>query len=1070
MTKDMAINMGIEKIRRKGSSLMNTHPRWIALICHFSSFSQLSITFTLCLVVSCNTAHSQLTFKADIIDYRAGLFTDEIKDIEEEGNGNIYLATNVGLFQYDGQKYTFLHPERSSPGYYQQSGLNSVIYFPKYDKLILTTRNEIVSYEPNIERFDKIIVPPDIGNSTFTNLYVNKTSDSTAFVLEQPQQTMSFRLFKIVLTENSSRWDTIPLIAKGKDIKLKDFRRYYFAPNRKDPSKVFFLADDRIYQIDTETHEIQLMHTVNVSSYDFEGNNQIVHFEETDDGCLLLSIINEGIFIYNPTENKLEPLSTGFSTGETIFTVSRGNADQYWLGSNTGQLYKLDYSSAKRLNVKLGKLNLHGDIIKSIYETSDDKLFISSGNTMYKVDLTVNIFRQFDWMVRPEFEGNFLIKNGILHPTLPIYLFHTFQTNTLWRAHLHTGEMDSIFTIANNNKEDFIFNVYADNNVILYNGKETLLINEYGEVDETFIPPWNKKLSARQHQTAEYFHIDEASNIYIAAQNWLFIQREDGYEYFHAYQPFGKSIRCIKRYQDQLYLCTSDTLYIQNPENKEWLPIHWANPIPDVEYIHVFFEEEYLIIVTKNQGLFKGKIHDMRLETEPVCTHCLQKIGQRITAVSQSDAHHYWLSTNTGLVYYNALNDSYMDYSFNFNLSKHHNYRPFYCNQLGLCAISTVLTLDWASKEDLFPMPQKGQLTFTRIMVNDELINLDNQSPSQPLTLNYNQNNLSFEWSHYFALHPDYYQYDFMLEGLDDDWQTPAEGFNVNYQNLPPGKYHFHLRAHQKRFTNNVLTNTLLFEISPPFWKTWWFILMLVLTTALIIYLIVHQQIKSVKEQAEIKSKYERELNELKLNSLRMQMNPHFMFNSLNSIKNYILKNERETAAQYLSNFAFLIRSVLNFSEEKLIPLHAEVNVLKTYIELECLRFSRGFEYRINVDESIDKDSVMVQPLLLQPFVENAIWHGLMQKDGNRLLTIDIRLEDGNLIYQVTDNGIGRSRSGQLGSKSASRKSFGIQITKSRMESLSDQSFFEIIDLFDSNGNPSGTKVILKSPLIYEEV
>jgi LytS/YehU family sensor histidine kinase len=200
-------------------------------------------------------------------------------------------------------------------------------------------------------------------------------------------------------------------------------------------------------------------------------------------------------------------------------------------------------------------------------------------------------------------------------------------------------------------------------------------------------------------------------------------------------------------------------------------------------------------------------------------------------------------------------------------------------------------------------------------------------------------------------------------------------------------------------------------------------------------------------------------------------MNPHFIFNCLNAINRFILKNETETASDYLTKFSRLIRSVLQNSVNKSISLADEFSTLQLYIELEQVRFNHHFSSVILVDDHVDMDGWMIPPLLFQPFVENAIWHGLMhrEQEGGKL-TLHIEYEDEMLCCTITDNGVGRQHATILNSKGTmAKKSVGIEITANRLKMLNKQhesnSCLTITDLKDDDGNPSGTKVMIKIPV-----
>ncbi len=216
--------------------------------------------------------------------------------------------------------------------------------------------------------------------------------------------------------------------------------------------------------------------------------------------------------------------------------------------------------------------------------------------------------------------------------------------------------------------------------------------------------------------------------------------------------------------------------------------------------------------------------------------------------------------------------------------------------------------------------------------------------------------------------------------------------------------------------------------------------------------------------------KNEKQLLTLEQTMLRSQMNPHFLFNSLNSIKLYIINNEKKNAVYYLNKFSKLVRKILEASSLKEIPLAEELETIDLYMNIENIRFSNEINFTISVAENIDTHTIKIPSLILQPFLENAVWHGLSSKDGEKKITLNVnKSNDGFIHITITDNGIGRTEAEKIKkNKVLKRKSIGIDITKERLTNFSkdyQNSFnIEIIDLFDENKKPTGTQVVLHIP------
>jgi sensor histidine kinase YesM len=228
------------------------------------------------------------------------------------------------------------------------------------------------------------------------------------------------------------------------------------------------------------------------------------------------------------------------------------------------------------------------------------------------------------------------------------------------------------------------------------------------------------------------------------------------------------------------------------------------------------------------------------------------------------------------------------------------------------------------------------------------------------------------------------------------------------------------------------------------------------------------QQLESDKAQIE----YQRNLGNYYLMALRYQMNPHFIFNCLNSIKLYIIQNDTASASEYLTKFSKLIRLVMENSAKGKILLASELDMLRLYIDMEAMRFKEKLQYNIHLEKDVEPDYIELPPLLLQPYVENAIWHGLMPKEEGGRIDIEVAMNNDKSLLQIiiTDNGIGRAKSADLGNgKQTKHESYGMKVTSDRI-ALINQVYksgaeVKINDLSDANGNASGTKVMLQIPV-----
>jgi LytS/YehU family sensor histidine kinase len=234
--------------------------------------------------------------------------------------------------------------------------------------------------------------------------------------------------------------------------------------------------------------------------------------------------------------------------------------------------------------------------------------------------------------------------------------------------------------------------------------------------------------------------------------------------------------------------------------------------------------------------------------------------------------------------------------------------------------------------------------------------------------------------------------------------------------------------------------------------------------------LINEQQLVEREKQKVLQLSLEKEIDRVKITALRTQMKPHFLFNALNAIRALIIKDDTHQAYDYLTDFSRLIRYILESSEHNFVTLEEELKMLNIYVRIERMRVSDSFNYVVELDKDINLHEVSIPPLILQPFLENAIIHGLDKDKPNQLLSLKVYLEQESLVrFEIEDNGNGRNNQRievdtiDLGKK----KSMAVNLTQQRLKLLDSQrSNLKIIDLYSDNGEPNGTQVILHLPLI----
>ncbi len=360
----------------------------------------------------------------------------------------------------------------------------------------------------------------------------------------------------------------------------------------------------------------------------------------------------------------------------------------------------------------------------------------------------------------------------------------------------------------------------------------------------------------------------------------------------------------------------------------------------------------------------------------------------------------------------------------------------------------------------------KLNLTNVRLFYKDTL--LKNGAELDP-----NLNNISFHYTAICLTNPEKVKYIHKLEGpnsFEKTWSPESPENYTTYSNLPPGAYTFKVRSCNNAGIWNLDPLSFSFTIKQPYWQRWWFLLSLFIGIICIILLIFRIRLNQVKKDQQKEAEYLIAVSTNELKALRAQMNPHFMFNSLNSIQHYIIANKDDEAVFYLNKFARLMRMILNNSEKASISIREEIDSLKLYLELEQMRFQNKFTWEFVLDEEIDTEYEKIPTMLLQPYIENAILHGLTPKKEMGKLVIEIRYQGKYLVCSIIDNGVGRAFSQELkAGKNREHESMGMKITQDRLRLLNhiNQSnlSLKITDLKNHEGLPIGTKVDIFIPV-----
>lgn len=352
------------------------------------------------------------------------------------------------------------------------------------------------------------------------------------------------------------------------------------------------------------------------------------------------------------------------------------------------------------------------------------------------------------------------------------------------------------------------------------------------------------------------------------------------------------------------------------------------------------------------------------------------------------------------------------------------------------------------------------------VLVNDTVYNYKNRVLERSTFLI----EFNFSCTSFLSKYNVYYQY--KLEGpKESEWSALQKNTSVSFKMLPPGKYKFSVRAIDALNDRTPKISSYSFEIKPYFYETVWFIVSAIVLFIALTIIIGINRVQNFRKKAEEKERVRRQMAELEMKAIQAQMNPHFIFNSLNSIKYYLSINDQLNADVYIDHFSKLLRDFLETGSRNFIALHKEKQIMRSYLELEKQRMHPSFDYELNCEEALRNVSIPTH--LIQPFIENSIKHGINHSSKKCLLTLDFKKEGEAIVCTIEDNGIGREKAKEINKHRGDHTSKGVEIVLEKIRIVKEiynlQIRLTIVDKYDNQGESTGTLVQLVIPIKRNE-
>ncbi len=991
-----------------------------------------------------------------------GLSQNSVYSIAQTNEGLMWFGTQDGLNRFDGKTFT-----KTVPVLVDKNATKSITTFSKQitalcaddDWLWCGTTYELVAYN----RKKNMFILPNKVYENFINIHgtwitkVDKDNEGNIWILTRNQgllcynkkkgamQTIQWTIKKpldiisfsinnkgyvlavtakeIFICTNKSNFTIIP-VNKYTNLKDQEWIDASFVNNEA----WLVAANSQIWMLQNPTETTPLFTFFNSS---YKGNtflNAPRQIHQSDSNTVWIGSRTQGVIKVNLSnktfENAISLDNSNSLERSIVLSFCSGVYGITWIGLSGAGVSKYD---GARVQLGLWRVpaNIKGlvpdNMIMSIHASDENNIYVGTmtGGLFY-LNKQQNIWQNF---LPPN-----LLRNGASKNIYAIVQ----DANLLWLAtwggifsfNLITKGFQG-FTDANDKEtRDLTSLIKLQNTNYLLTGGYNGGLRLFDVKTKKFSPikDVNNILATHQFRVRYMLEIGNNGDVYMGSEAYSFLKynyRTGVFTFYPNIQSLAGDCRHFCFTNNQLWLATTDGLLQVNPANMQVIKTYTsANGLPNSYVYAVQADAQNNIWASTNEGIVN-------------------------------------INTTTGLCHKFIMEDGLNALEFNTASTAKTK-----AGTLWFGGINGINTAQQVSVSSITYSP-KPLITGIRVM---NIPYTDSVEPAyiNQITLPYTKNFISFEFQTPLFSQTENIQYQYMLSGVDTGWVSNGNEHFANYTQLKPGHYTFKVRSANAANEYGTEEATIQLIIVPPWYNTWWFIGLIIIASSLLIFYFLRQRIAAIKSKGATKQ----HIAETEMAALKAQMNPHFMFNCINSIDAFIQSNDKYNATLYLNKFAKLIRNILDSSKQNVVPLTKDIETLKLYLELESLRNEGKFTTNLQIPQTLLQQDFYVPPLIIQPFVENAILHGLKNKDDNSgQLIITLDKQENKLTYTIQDNGIGRSAAAAI--PQTKEASYGMQLSSDRVKLFNKEknASITIEDLY-SNEKAIGTKVIVQLNIV----
>lgn len=972
--------------------------------------------------LACNISFAQ-QFNFVNFSLNEGLPQSQVTSICQDRSGYLWIGTETGLSKFDGISFTNFTAEdgladNEIDNIYLDHDFNLWVATPK--GLSKIENNEIVTYpfsedlltEYNVNDLvqfnDDLLLATDQGIVCF--------KENKYHVINYEDEQVAFRA--IVNYNNKTA----------------------FCASK---SGLFTYSDNRINKLNHEK-------LANLNLSDLVLVDSSLYISTYGDGLIKYNLIDQELIEYKLPIMRIRSLHV---LGGSILCATKNGAIE--LNEETGKIYLYNNSNG-----------LYFENIRTVFIDREQNCWIGSdGKGLFKLTgKSIVTYTKSHGIYSNAIMGIHQNKAGV-------FAFSTYESGVTFWAN------DSTFVSKNYNDQLKNSTVWMswnndDGSCWVASSGGVDLINSSGTIEKSINLPTTKMRAILPYND---------STIFFGGASGLFVLNNKKIDTL--FSSYNLDINKIINHENHIYLATTTGLYYFN-FNTDIGMLEFIS-LPENNVKSIAFDLDFnLWIGTNSKGIFvKTKDNDFY----PFILDQEDAGSRTVLGVIVSSKNDIWVSTLNGVYQIMHSSDVVSDYKI-----YHYGYAEglitLECNQNALyednqnhiwVGTSDGLVEINPDENDQMFRQRKPELLITgiRLFMEDFDYRIYSSEIDKitgvPTTINlpYNKNHLTFDFVGINLKDPHGVRYQYRLLGAEENWSPLTPNRYATYSFIGHGEYDFEVRSVNATGQYSE-TKRIHVSISPPFWLTWWFILFVVLIGLIIIWGIFQIRIRAIKQKEENeKLGYKNRLLFLEQQSLNASMNRHFIFNSLNSIQYFINSSNKLAANKYLTSFAKLIRKNLDSSQANnfIVTMKEEIERIELYLSLEKMRFEGKFDYQIIIDEEIDQESIEMPSMILQPFVENSIIHGVLPVDRKGQIILRGYMEFDYLIFEIEDDGIGIDESLARKNKKSDdhHESMGMEITNRRIEllrKLTGENLMLIgpFQINNSKGEVAGTKVIIK--------